>query len=117
MKDFPDYGLVVDRGQPVLLVRLEEATLRKVEMEVSRHYQYPALFLPCKTARWDDSTVDDKFDGDTELGQTLEEVVIVLGAVVDERGEHIARGRPFSAYAVASSLTDFEDRVVVLPLH
>jgi hypothetical protein len=93
--NFADYGLVLERGHPVLLVRLEEPTLRKVDMEVSKHFKYPALFLPCKTARWDDSTVDDEFDEDTEFKHTLEDVSVILGAVVNERGDQIARGRPF----------------------
>ena len=117
LNEFPDYGLVLERGHPVLLVRLEEPTLRKVDMEVSKHFKYPALFLPCKTARWDDSTVDDEFDEDTEFKQILEDVSVILGAVVDERGDQIARGRPFTAYALASSLEDFEERIMVLPLH
>lgn len=111
-----EYGLVVDGGCPVLLVRLEKSTINKIHSESSRHFKFPALFLPCKTARWDDSPVVDA-EADAEgFDAEVERVAVVLGAVVDGRGDTIAEEHRPSIYAVSSSLDDvYEDRLIVFP--
>ena len=112
LQGFEDYGLIVDGGCPVLLVRLEKSTINKINSEVCRHFKFPALFLPCKTARWDDSpVVDAEADAEGFDAEEVERVGVVLGAVVDGRGDRIAEEHRPSIYAVASSLDDvYEDR-------
>ena len=84
LQGFKDYGLIVDGGCPVLLVRLEKSTINKINSEVCRHFKFPALFLPCKTARWDDSpVVDAEADAEGFDAEEVERVGVVLGAVVD----------------------------------
>ena len=48
LKDFSDYGLIVDKGQPVLFVRIQKSTITKVESKLSSSFQDPAGFYPCK---------------------------------------------------------------------
>ena len=116
LQGFMEYGLIVDGGCPVLLVRLEKSTINIINSEVCRHFKFPALFLPCKTARWDDSPFVNA-EADTEGFDTeVERVAVVLEAVVDGRGDTIAEEHRPSIYAVTSSLDDvYEERVIVFP--
>jgi hypothetical protein len=89
LKDYERYGLVVENGKPVLFVLLDKKTLRKTEMEVSRHFQDPAFFLPCKTARWEDSTIDKEFERTLDVDDDVREVSRLLNA--EEGGQIVAR--------------------------
>jgi len=104
---------VVENGKPVLFVLLEKRTIRKIKMEVSRHFQDPALFLPCKTARWEHSTIDNEFERTLDVDNDVREVSRVLNA--EEGGQVVARKTSNTAYAISCSLNDtFEERLIVL---
>lgn len=103
MKDYDRYGLVVENQRPVLFVLLDKKTLRKTEMEVSRHFQHPAFFLPCKTARWEHSTIDKEFERTLDVDDDVREVSRVLNA---EEGGQVARNTGNTENAISSGLHD-----------
>ena len=114
MKDYERYGLVVENGEPVLFVLLDKRTLRKTEMEVSKHFQDPAFFLPCKTARWEDSIIDEEFERTLDVDDEVREVSRVLNA--EEGGEVVVRNTGNMTCPMSCSLLDiFEERLIVLP--
>jgi len=83
-------------------------------MEVSEHFQDPAFFLPCKTARWEDSTIDEEFERTLDVDDEVREVSRVLNA--EEGGEVVVRNTGNTAYAISCSLRDeFEERLIVVP--
>ena len=112
--DYERYGLVVENGKPVLFVLLEKRTLRKIKMEVSRHFRHPAFFLPCKTARWESSPIDKEFERTLDVDDDVREVSRVVNA--EEGGQVVAMNTSNTAYAISCSLHDiFEERLIVLP--
>jgi len=114
LKDYERYGLVVENGEPVLFVLLDKRILSKIEMEVSEPFQDPAFFLPCKTARWEDSIIDKEFERTLNVDDEVREVSRVLNA--EEGGEVVVRNAGNMAYAISCSLLDtFEERLIVLP--
>jgi hypothetical protein len=113
LKDYQRYGLVVKNGEPVLFVLLDKRTLSKIKMEVSDHFQDPAIFLPCKTARWEHSTIDEEFERTLDVDDEVREVSRVLNA--EEGGVVVVRNIGITAYAISCSLPDtFEERLIVL---
>jgi len=112
LKEFDNYGLVVEKGQPVLLVRLEKSSMLRIFSKVSSNFKHPALFQPCKTGRWDDTNIID--DAEFEwLEREVEVVAEALGAVDDGRGTAVLYGRTNTLYAVSCSMTDVEERLIV----
>ena len=93
---FDDFGLVVNEGQPALLVRVQPLTVPRTMVNLAREFRHPALFLPCKTARWDDTPrlIDEEcLRGLDEMENDSHRISEKLGAITDHRGKAIAAGR------------------------
>jgi len=94
---FDDFGLVVNEGQPALLVRVQPSTVPRTMVNLGSEFRHPPLFLPYKTARWDDTPrlIDEEcLRGlDEEMENDSRRISEKLGAVTDHRGKAIAAGR------------------------